>query len=311
MPQSAGAPGGKKKKKGRAPAHQNRFAFRHNPKSKKTDKILAAPNVGCCARCHEKIEWRKQYRKYKLLTQPGKCNLCQRRNVKAAYHTICGDCAVGDKANKAVVEALAGKSASGVANGKVEGANNGATVNAIADNAADQQQGSDENVANNEDMPNHDSDDEEEEEEEETPENPRNRKVCAICAKAYALGSLEDDKEEDELAKLEQALEGKLKLREKRAIERKIERLAEERRRNRPVAKVEEEVVDQKNDQEGQDAGREDTKDANDDDSGDEVSEQDDPFLKAVGGVDKLLTGETYQKQLLEQQAVGAASDMS
>ena len=309
MPQSAGAPGGKKKKKGRAPAHQNRFAFRHNPKSKKTDKILAAPNVGCCARCHEKIEWRKQYRKYKLLTQPGKCNLCQRRNVKAAYHTICGDCAVGDKANKAVVEALAGKSASGAANGKVEGANDGATENAIANNAADQQQGSDENVANNEDMPNHDSDDEEEEEE-ETPENPRNRKVCAICAKAYAMGSLEDDNEEDELAKLEQALEGKLKLREKRAIERKIERLAEDRRRNRRVAKVEEEVEDQKNDQEGQDAGREDTKDANDNDSGDEVSEQDDPFLKAVGGVDKLLTGETYQKQLLEQQAVGAASDM-
>ena len=309
MPQSAGAPGGKKKKKGRAPAHQNRFAFRHNPKSKKTDKILAAPNVGCCARCHEKIEWRKQYRKYKLLTQPGKCNLCQRRNVKAAYHTICGDCAVGDKANKAVVEALAGKSASGAANGKVEGANDGATENAIANNAADQQQGSDENVANNEDMPNHDSDDEEEEEE-ETPENPRNRKVCAICAKAYAMGSLEDDNEEDELAKLEQALEGKLKLREKRAIERKIERLAEARRRNRRVAKVEEEVEDQKNDQEGQDAGREDTKDANDDDSGDEVSEQDDPFLKAVGGVDKLLTGETYQKQLLEQQAAGATSDM-
>ena len=298
MPKSAGAPGGKKKKKGRAPAHQNRFAFRHNPKSKKTDKILAAPNVGCCARCHEKIEWRKQYRRYKPLTQPGKCNLCQRRNVKAAYHTICGDCAVGDKANKAVVEALTGKSASGAANGKVEGANDGATESAIANNAADQQQGSDENAANNEDMANHDSDDEEDEE--ETSGIPRNRKVCAICAKDYALGSLEDDNEEDELAKLEQALEGKLKLREKRAIERKIERLADERRRNRRKATAEEEAEDQKNDQEGQDSGREDTKDANEDDSGDEVSEQDDPFLKAVGGVDKLLTGEAYQKQLLK-----------
>ena len=53
----------KKKKKGRAPAHQNGFAFRHNPKSKKTEKILASPIVGVCGRCRDKIEWRKKYRK--------------------------------------------------------------------------------------------------------------------------------------------------------------------------------------------------------------------------------------------------------
>ena len=53
----------KKKKKGRAPAHQNGFAFRHNPKSKKTEKILASPNVGVCVKCRDKIEWRKRYRK--------------------------------------------------------------------------------------------------------------------------------------------------------------------------------------------------------------------------------------------------------
>jgi hypothetical protein len=53
----------KKKKKGRPPAHQNTFAFRHNPKSKKTEKILSSPNVGVCNRCRDKIEWRKKYRK--------------------------------------------------------------------------------------------------------------------------------------------------------------------------------------------------------------------------------------------------------
>jgi len=53
----------KKKKKGRAPKHQNTYAFQHNPKSKKTDKILASPNVGVCKRCYDKIEWRKKYRK--------------------------------------------------------------------------------------------------------------------------------------------------------------------------------------------------------------------------------------------------------
>jgi hypothetical protein len=91
-------PGGtnKKKKKGRPPAHQNTFAFRHNPKSKKTEKILSSPNVGVCTKCHDKIEWRKKYRKYKPLTQPSKCNVCNNRSITAAYHTICGKCAVSD-----------------------------------------------------------------------------------------------------------------------------------------------------------------------------------------------------------------------
>ncbi|KAL3785299.1 hypothetical protein ACHAW5_008331 [Stephanodiscus triporus] len=88
----------KKKKKGRPPAHQNAYAFRHNPKSKKTERILSSPNVGVCVRCRDKIEWRKKYRKYRPLTHPSKCNLCGRRNVRAAYHTLCGECASGDVA---------------------------------------------------------------------------------------------------------------------------------------------------------------------------------------------------------------------
>jgi hypothetical protein len=98
-------PGGtKKKKKGRSPAHQNTFAFRHNPKSKKTEKILSSPNVGVCTKCHDKIEWRKKYRKYKPLTQPAKCNVCNNRSITAAYHTICGKCAVSDGVVVAMLE---------------------------------------------------------------------------------------------------------------------------------------------------------------------------------------------------------------
>ena len=92
MPQQTG----KSKPKGRAPAHQNTFAFKHNPKSKRTEKILSMPNRGLCQRCHDKIEWRKKYRKYKPLSQPSKCNICERRNVKAAYHTICIECGLKD-----------------------------------------------------------------------------------------------------------------------------------------------------------------------------------------------------------------------
>jgi hypothetical protein len=89
-----------KKKKGHHPAHQNTFAFQHNPGSKLTAKILASPNVGLCRRCHDKIEWRKQYRKYKPLSQPSRCNICKRRNITAAYHTICDSCAMSNTARK-------------------------------------------------------------------------------------------------------------------------------------------------------------------------------------------------------------------
>merc|ERR1719253_2040966 len=111
MPAPAGGSNSKKKKKGRAPKHQNSFAFQHNPKSKKTDKILSSPNVGVCRRCHDKIEWRKKYRKYKPRTHPGKCNICFQKNVLAAYHTICTKCAGSDKAI-AAMEKRQGESSS-------------------------------------------------------------------------------------------------------------------------------------------------------------------------------------------------------
>ena len=82
--------GGEKK---RRPKHQNNFAWVHNLNSKKTAKILAMPNQGLCSSCYEKIEWRKRYRKYKPLTQPGACRICKGRCVKAAYHMVCQPCA--------------------------------------------------------------------------------------------------------------------------------------------------------------------------------------------------------------------------
>jgi hypothetical protein len=56
------------KPKSGAPAYANRTAFRHNPSSKLTKKILAMPINGLCPACEEQIEWRKRFRKYKPLT---------------------------------------------------------------------------------------------------------------------------------------------------------------------------------------------------------------------------------------------------
>ncbi|KAJ1735782.1 hypothetical protein LPJ61_000379 [Coemansia biformis] len=79
-------------KKG-APKYQNTFAYKHNPKSVKTQKILALPVDGLCRRCTDQINWRKQYRKYKQLTVAKKCVSCQLKKVKKAYHVLCDDCA--------------------------------------------------------------------------------------------------------------------------------------------------------------------------------------------------------------------------
>jgi len=272
-------PGGGKKKKGRAPKHQNTFAFQHNPKSKKTDKILASQNVGVCKRCHEKIEWRKKYRKYKPRTQPGKCNLCFQKNVLAAYHTICTKCTGSEKAIAAMQKSKGGpKEPSAPASTEKEA------------------------------MPLESTD-----AEEKTtiiPTKPKKIKrrlnVCAVCTtepqmSKYANVSAEDMHIVDHIHELEDSLESgehhedehKLTLREIRGVERKIEKLQEELKERRK----QKEAGDDDDDEEEADG------DENDDDSvvdggqdGPQM-ETDDPFLLATGG--KAMVGEDYQKMLL------------
>lgn len=84
--------GGDNKKK--AQAHQNTFAFKHNKNSMLTRKIAKCPIDKMCKRCTEIIEWRIDYRKYKPLTNPARCNMCQGKCIYKAYRTICDNCAV-------------------------------------------------------------------------------------------------------------------------------------------------------------------------------------------------------------------------
>lgn len=245
------------KSKGRAPAHQNRYAFRHNPKSKKTDKILSSPNVGVCKRCHEKIEWRKKYRKYKPRTQLGKCNMCQKRNIKAAYHTICGDCSY-----------------------KVSG-------------------------------------------------YEKNIKMCEICTKEPVFASTttslngevvvvegEGGNEVDMIEKMkadlihekEEAENKAIRLRDKKSIDRKVQKLvfgggggsSGSHAQHDSDDDSEEENSD--DDNEDVESSVEDLVEKGDNNYGDDDDEDEDPFLKAIGGKEKLLVGEAYQKMLLEKQ---------
>lgn len=79
--------------KGKRPAHQNKKAFHGNPHSVKTAKIQALPNEGLCQKCHDIIEWKKKYHKFKPLKAPRKCDMCGERTVVHAYHTVCTNCA--------------------------------------------------------------------------------------------------------------------------------------------------------------------------------------------------------------------------
>lgn len=80
----------------KAQKYKNAFAFKHNKNSMTTRKILSVPLDFLCERCLEKMEWRLSYRKYKPLTTPSKCNLCQEKNIYKAYRTICESCATKD-----------------------------------------------------------------------------------------------------------------------------------------------------------------------------------------------------------------------
>ncbi|OEU22870.1 hypothetical protein FRACYDRAFT_179618 [Fragilariopsis cylindrus CCMP1102] len=221
------------KKKGRTPAHQNQFAWTHNPKSKTTERILASPIMHVCKRCNEKLEWRKQYRKYKPRTQPGMCNGCKKRNVKSAYHTICGSCTTESVSFETTKTA---KSTS---------------------------------ITEKEEI----------------------LRVCAVCVKEVALP---DPVEEGDDADYIDAM-SKLKLREKRALERKIVKQEEEAA---AAAKNNKNKNPSKSAGDDNDSKIEDGEGKNFEDDDNSDDGYDDPFLKAIGG--SILTGEAYQKKLLE-----------
>lgn len=81
-------------KKGKKPAHHNAFAFKHNKNSKLTKKIAEEPLDVLCKRCIAKLKWRRKYRKFKLRTVPGRCNLCHEKGCYKGYRTVCDPCAL-------------------------------------------------------------------------------------------------------------------------------------------------------------------------------------------------------------------------
>jgi hypothetical protein len=79
----------------RGQKYQNSTAFKPGlyGKSRRVQLAAVVPLAGVCARCKEKIEWKKKYDKYKPLSAPKKCVTCQQKTVRQAYYRLCQDCA--------------------------------------------------------------------------------------------------------------------------------------------------------------------------------------------------------------------------
>ena len=81
-----------KKKQGQK--YKNKTKFKINDDSKLTQRIKATPLDHLCQRCYDQIKWKMDYKKYKPLSQPGKCNDCKARCVLKAYRALCDKCAL-------------------------------------------------------------------------------------------------------------------------------------------------------------------------------------------------------------------------
>jgi len=278
----------KKKKKGRKPAHQNSFSYQHNPGSKKTDKILASPNEGCCQRCFDKIEWRKKYRKYKPLTQPSTCNICKKRNITSAYHTICNGCTTSEQAYARLEQ-----------NEKDNAppTNNNENVDKITISSDPSQPKVVSFEADKKPEP------------KKSPETKKFRgRVCAICAKEPSRNS-QASINRGEAAELEKSIArsvagSTMKLRERRALERKLEklRLEDKERKKLERRQITGGAAAQDNDVVEEEKELHQDSDSDVDESEDCYRDDEDEFLLAVGGKEKLLTGEAYQKKLMEKE---------
>ena len=57
---------------------------------------MQTPLDRLCQRCYDQLQWRIDFRKYKPLEKPRKCNMCSQPHVLKAYRTICDPCSGKD-----------------------------------------------------------------------------------------------------------------------------------------------------------------------------------------------------------------------
>ena len=139
----------------------------------------------------------------------------------------------------------------------------------------------------------------------------RATRVCAVCVQepviTAASGGRGNRDQEVDNGSDEDPEARPLKLREIKTLERQREREANNRRSQLNPPPPEKHLDNHRNNSEDHPHEhlselQTKTKDLTIDDDGFDSDDANDPFLQAVGGADKLLTGEAYQQRLLWEQ---------
>lgn len=223
------------------------------------------------------------------------------KNVKAAYHTICTKCSQNSAKSKQLIatvnkerqEAWEKRQELKVREEDTDEKEQGEAVDFESPSSVQPQStvnvealkeaGKDEE--NNEGEQGSEADDEDTE--------PRVcLRICAMCVSEAALPASDDEADEVNEGPVQ-----RLTLRQRKTLERQQLRQFSKKKKTRNPSDASED--DDESVQADESPSKRDgtVADSLDDD------DEDDPFLKAVGGADKLLTGEAYQKRrLLEQQ---------
>ena len=202
-----------------------------------------------------------------------RCNLCAQRNVKSAYHTICEKCTTSTTAKMNLIEWKLKEVTLGAAEADEEGTSD---------------QHDELNPSPNAEQP--------------TSSIESIHRVCAMCAKEAALPDEDQPCETvDEILAKESR---RVSLRERKSMERKLEKDNIDQKK---IAKAERRRLRNEGDENWEadnGGGNGSFHDFGLDDgiAEDELEVEDDPFLKAVGGADKLLIGDAYREMLMSRE---------
>jgi hypothetical protein len=73
--------------------YKNEYKYEPNKYNKHMNNTNQIQN--CCPKCEAILEWKKQYGKYKTITQPKKCSKCLLKRIVHSYHSYCKECSIG------------------------------------------------------------------------------------------------------------------------------------------------------------------------------------------------------------------------
>ena len=83
------------KRKGQKYQNKEEYTLKYQPMLAKLKEDT--PKDLLCAHCFEIVEWKLKFGKYKKMTQPKKCRICEHKTIVKSYRNICDNCSRTNK----------------------------------------------------------------------------------------------------------------------------------------------------------------------------------------------------------------------